>query len=74
MAKVTRKFYFHSDKGTMREMVESDEALADMSLDAIREFVYTGYEIAIDGVIDTETGKVKAIALNGAYLEDGVLI
>lgn len=62
--------YLHTDKG---EMYNQGKELG-LKGEALGQFCYTGYEVAVDIEINKRTGEAYATHLNGAKLKEEIAI
>jgi hypothetical protein len=64
------KIYLHTEKENMYSYGKE----LKLSIDALNNFIYVGYEVTVDIEVDRSTGKAMATHLNGAKLERKVNI
>jgi hypothetical protein len=65
------KLYVGTDKDDNWYKLESDAVLVEANLSeaAKRNFVYSGYEVALEGTVNVRTGKFRCHSVNGVKLE-----
>ena len=71
---VAIKLYVHRDKDSNWSKLEEDPVLRDAELSekAMETFVYAGYEVELDCVVNVKTGEVMIHKVGGVALESPV--